>query len=164
MTIRYLKIVLVLSIALLCLMYATQNIVNLEAAHAAIAGVLSMHDNAVYPEAFGPAVTQPVLVWCAVITIITGEMIAGLLSLKGAWDLWTARGAPTEAFQSAKKFALIGGGLAMVVWFGLFGAIGGAYFQMWQTDVGSGSIRDAAFFVLQIGILLLFVNIRDESL
>ena len=162
MAIRYLKIMLVIFVSLLCLMYAAQNVANLDAAYTFVASAAGMQDHAAYPSSFGPSVSSPALVWTALAVIIVGEFAAGLLAAKGAWDLWAARRAPAAGFNAAKTCALLGCGGGMVVWFGLFGAIGGAYFQMWQTPLGSASLEGAFQFAAQIGIVMLFVNMSDD--
>ena len=162
MPVRYLKIVLVAFVSLLCLLYAAQNVVNLDAAYGFVYAVFSMADHAAYPASLGPAITSPALVWPALLFIITLEFLAGLLAAKGAWDLWAARRAPAEAFNAAKTWALLGCGLGVVVWFGLFATLGGAWFQMWQTQLGSGSLQGAFQFAMQIGLVLLFVNMADR--
>ena len=85
----------------------------------------------------------------------------GVLSLKGAWDLWSARQASASVFNAAKAYALLGTGLAMVVWFGGFIVIGGALFQMWQTEVGAGSFRDAFVFAATGALVMLIVDRPD---
>ncbi len=161
MAIRILKIVLVGWISLLCLFYAAQNVANLEQAHGAIAYVLGMEGNEVYPASFGPAITHPVLTWAATSLIIALEFLAGGLATKGTWDLWRARRG-AEAFNGAKTFAVLGLGTALFIWLGLFSVVGGAYFQMWQTELGSGSLGDAFSFVGMSGLVLLFVNMKDD--
>ncbi len=162
MAIRYLKTVLVAFVSLLCLMYAMQNLVNLSAAYTFVANAVSMQDHAAYPSAFGPAIHSPVLIWAALAVIVLGEFAAGLLAAKGSWDLWVARRAPTVEFNSAKTFAVLGCGIALIVWFGMFTVVGGAYFQMWQTALGGGSLDGAFQIVGQTGIVLLFVSMADN--
>lgn len=162
MPIRYLKIVLVVFVSLLCLLYAAQNVVNLRAAYGFVYAVFSMADHGVYPASLGPAITSPALVWLALAVIIALEFAAGLLAARGAWDLWAARHAPAEVFNGAKTWALLGCGLGVVVWFGLFTTLGGAWFQMWQTELGSGSLQGAFQYTMQIGLVLLFVNMADR--
>jgi hypothetical protein len=53
MAIRYLKITLVVIISLLCLVYASQNVANLDAAYQAFAYVTGMADHTVYLSTFG---------------------------------------------------------------------------------------------------------------
>lgn len=161
MAVRYLKIVLVSFGALLCLLYATHNVVNLEAAYSFVYAVLSQADHAAYPASIFPAITTPALVWAALALICVLEFTAGILAGKGAWDLWQARRDAAADFNAAKTWALGGLGLGIVVWFGLFSTLGGAGFQMWQTQLGSASLTGAFQYTMQLGLVLLFVNLHD---
>lgn len=160
--IRLLKVVLTLFAALFCLMYAFQNLVNLQAAYGFVALMTGMTDHAAYPNHFGPAVTSPFLNWVMLWIIIVLEIAAGLLAAKGAFDLWRARNSTADEFESAKTFAVLGTGLAVVVWFGIFSAVGGAYFQMWQTEAGYNALENAFWFSAQHGLVLLIVNQPDR--
>lgn len=162
MAIRYLKAVLVAFVALLSLMYATQNLVNLEQAYQAVAYAVGMQEHGVYPRAFGPAFAHPALVWTSLGVIVALEYAAGLAAAKGAWDLWSARRARASDFNAAKTYAVLGPGLGMVVWFGLFGVVGGAYFQMWQTQAGALSLEGAFQYAGSCALVLLFVNMTDS--
>ena len=161
MALRHVKVALVAFISLLCLLYAGQNVVNLQAAHFFVSTATGMAGHVAYPASLGPGLS-PALAWVALIVIIAGEFAAGLLSARGAWALWSARHAPAESFNAAKRHANLGGGLALLVWFGFFTVLGGAYFQMWQTELGGGSLNGAFQYVTQIGIVLLFVNLDDR--
>lgn len=162
MAIRYVKVALVAFVSLMCLMYATQNVVNLQAAHFFVSSAASMAGHEAYPASFGPALESPALAWLVLAVIIAAEISAGLLAARGAWDLWRARTADAATFNAAKGYAMLGGGVALVVWFGFFTAIGGAYFQMWQTDLGRGALGGAFQYATQIGVVLLFVNTKDR--
>lgn len=161
MNMRMLKVILVDFVALLALLFAAQNVVNLEAAKTVVGIVLSMDGHEYYAKSLGPAVTSPVLVWLALWTIIGLEVLAGLLAAKGAWDMWVARKASAEDFNRAKKYALLGAGCGVIVWMGIFGAIGGAYFQMWQTELGANSLDGAFQYFVICGFVLFFVNTPD---
>lgn len=161
MAVRYLKIVLLVFIALLCLMYAGQNLANLDAAYQAVAYVLRMDDHSVYPAAFGPAIHSPALAWLALAMIIATEAGAGIVTAKGCWDLWAARSTPAAIFNARKSWALLGCGLGLVVWLGFFSVIGGAYFQMWQTQAGALSLQGAFQYLAICAFVLLFVNSAD---
>lgn len=52
------------------------------------------------------------------------------MSLKGAWDLWQKGKGSADEFNTAKTFATLGTGMALVVWFGGFIVVGGALFAM----------------------------------
>lgn len=158
MSIRILKIILVLCIGLQALIYAIQNMVNLDGAFAAVAYVFSMVDHATYPDHLGPPVTWAPLIWLAVVTIISGETLVGVLCLKGALDMWRARREAAAGFIRAKTAAILGCGLAIVVWIGLFMVVGSAWFQMWQTEIGIGSLESAFMFAVSSAAVLIFVN------
>lgn len=162
MAIRYLKIVLVAFVALLAPIYAGQNVVNLDKVYTYVATVTSMEGHALYPDALGPAITNPVAIWTIVTVIIAAEFAAGLLALKGTYDLWRARKAPAKDFNAAKTYGILGCGMALVVWFGIFAVIGGAWFQMWQTELGQASLEGAFQYVGNVGLVLIFLAMKDE--
>jgi predicted small integral membrane protein len=160
--VRYLKIGLVLFVAAYCLMYAAQNLVNLGAAFNFVADTVAMANHVVYPQSFGPSIQNPTLVWILLFVIIAMEISAGLLAARGALDLWQARHADADDFNGAKTFAILGCGMAVVIWFGLFSVIGGAYFQMWQTELGAGALQGSFQYAVLNGIVLIFVNMADD--
>jgi predicted small integral membrane protein len=163
MTIRLLKILLVVCVSLNGLIYAVNNLVNWDAGVGAVGAILSMAGHAVYADAFAPPITSPVLHKFAFLVIIGGEFAVAILAGKGAFDLWSARSAPAAAFNEAKTWALLGCGMAILVWFGLFHVLGGAWFQMWQTDLGQGSLKDAFSFAALSGLVLLYLNQPETS-
>ena len=140
---RYLKIALTLSVGLLALFYAAHNIVNWSSATGAVGYVLSQQDHAAYPVSLVPAITSSVAQALITGIICLGEAAAAIVSLVGAWRLWSARNADRPAFAAAKSTAVIGVGLAALVWFFLFAVFGGALYQMWQTEVGAQSLEGA---------------------
>jgi len=162
MAVRHLKIIFVALISLLCLFYAAQNVANLNACYQAFAYVLGAVEHQVYPDSIFPAIQSPAVIWLVLSLVITLEFVAGLLAARGAWDLWRARRAPAADFNSAKTFALIGCGTGIVVWLGLFAVFGGALFQMWQTEIGKGSLADAFQYFAACSFVFLIVNSIDE--
>lgn len=162
MAIRFFKIVLVALVGLQGWLYLAGNIANWDAALGAVGYVLGMQGNEAYSIRIFPAVTSPALVTIAVLVILVGEFLVGALSFKGAWDLWRVRRAGADAFNAAKSWAVLGCAMAMVVWFGGFMVIGGALFQMWQTEVGQGSLHYAFMFAASSALVLLFLVGRDD--
>ncbi len=159
---RWIKILLAAFVAMMCVFYALQNIVNLQAAYGFVAYVAGMADHAAYPAHFGPPITASALVWAMLWIIIGLELLAGALAAKGAFDLFTARAATADEFQAAKQSAIAGCGVAVLVWFGLFGAIAGAYFQMWQTEAGNNALQGSFWYSMQAGLAWLLIAARDE--
>ena len=162
MAIRHLKIVFVGFISLLCLIYAAQNVANLDACYQAFAYVLGAADHQIYPDSIFPAVQSPAVIWLVLVVVVGLEFIAGLLAAKGAWDLWGARKAPAADFNGAKTYALFGCGVGIFVWLGLFAVFGGALSQMWQTEIGGASMDDAFQFFVACAFIFLIVNAADD--
>lgn len=161
MTVRILKIVLVIFVGLQGWFYVAGNLANWETDLAAVGYVLGMEGHEVYSAHIFPPITNPTLVTVAFLTIIAGEFLVGALSLKGAWDLGRALKQPAEVFNASKTFAILGAGMAMVVWFGGFIVIGGGLFQMWQTELGGGSFEGSFIYAASSFLVLLFVNSPD---
>jgi predicted small integral membrane protein len=155
--IRIIKALLVLSIGLHALFYVLQNLANLDAAVGAIGYVFSMGDHQVYPDTLFFRVTNPALHWAAAIIVFALEFAVGYFGLKGGWDLFRARSAPALEFDKAKRAGVIAAGLALLTWFGIFMTWGGAFFQMWQTEIGTGSLEGAFMYSMASVIVLLFV-------
>ena len=162
MLIRFLKIVFVGLISLLCLFYAAQNVANLEACYQAFAYVLGAADHQVYPDSIFPPIQSAVVTWLVLIVVVSLEFAAGLLAAKGAWDLWGARKASATDFNGAKTYALLGCGTGIVVWLGFFAVFGGALSQMWQTEIGGASMDDAFQFFVACAFVFLIVSSADN--
>jgi predicted small integral membrane protein len=160
--IRYIKILMAASVSLFCLIYALQNIWNLDAASWFVSYTTSMEGHEAYPSHFGPAVTSPAIHSIMLWIIIALEITAGLLAGKGAVDLFRACNGSADEFNAAKTYAIAGCGLGILVWFGLFSALGGAYFQMWQTEAGSGALGNATWFSIQLGVIWLLISQKDS--
>ncbi len=158
---RIIKIALAASVSLFCLFYALQNVVNLGAATGFVGTMTGMEGHEAYPNTFGFAITSSALIKVMLWIIILLELIAGALAGKGTIDMLRARGGDSQTFNAAKSHALAGAGLAVVLWFGIFGAFGGAFFQMWQVEPGLNALRDASFFALLHGVVWLIIRSDD---
>ena len=159
---RLLKFSLMVFVSLLCLMYAAQNLVNLTPAYSFVISVISMTDHTAYPTSFGPALGGSFLTWLILALIIGLELLAGLLAAKGSIDMWNARHESAAEFNASKNYGLMGCAVALLVWFGLFSTIGGAYFQMWQTPLGTAALQGAFQYSVLIGMTWLIVNTPDS--
>ena len=160
---RILKSLLVLAVGIHALIYALQNIANLEVAHAAISYVMSGADHQAYPDSLFFKSSSAILAWVALGIILLGEFAVAYFGIKGGWDLFAARKGSAEQFNAAKSGGHWAAGLALLTWFGLFGVVGGAFFQMWQTDAGDNSLRGAFFFALASAITILFVSLTPDD-
>lgn len=162
MAIRILKIALVIFVGLQGWLYVAGNLANWSAGVASVGYVLGMEGHEVYATHIFPPITSTALVTIAFLIIVLGEFLVGALSLKGAVDLWQIRKGTAEEFNSSKTFAILGAGMALLVWLGGFVVIGGGLFQMWQTQIGGASFEGAFIYAITSGIVLLFVNNPDS--
>ncbi|MFT7651935.1 MAG: putative small integral membrane protein [Candidatus Azotimanducaceae bacterium] len=162
MTIRAWKAVFTAIFFLLVFSYAIQNVANITGGmYSSFAYVLSQSDHLAYPESVVPVITQPWLIWTVLLSVISLEFVCAALTGYGAWCMWKYREGTTQEFAEAKKQALNGLGLAVVIWFLLFGTFGAAVFQMWQTEIGASSFNGA--FQITIYALILFGLISVED-
>ena len=159
---RILKALLVLFIGLQGLIYALQNIANIDQAHAALGYVLSGADHQVYPHTLFFDVGSPAAHWAALGLIVAGEFAIGFFGIKGAWDMFAARKASAQRFHAAKAGGVWAAGIALLLWFGIFMTFGAAFFQMWQTEIGAGSMQDAFMYSTASAITMLFVYVIDD--
>ncbi len=159
--IRLVKIILVVFVGLQGLFYFVSNVVNFEYALLAVGEVLSQRDSTIYQNLIVPPITNPLITKAALISIMTGELLVGLISFKGAFDLFAVRQASADIFNSAKKYAILGCAMALIVWFGFFTVIGTALLQMWQGQVGAGSFEGAFIYLGTSAFVMIFVNQPD---
>ena len=64
----------------------------------------------------------------------------------------------TVAFEAA----VAGGAIGMFVWYGFFIVIGELYFNMWQTELGLGSVGGAFRYGTVCAALTLFIALLEE--
>lgn len=150
---------LVAVLALMHLTYAIQNLLNLGPARAAVSAVLGAEDAMVYPRSIMPPIRSPLLAWTALFMIIVAQVCAGIALAAGSIQMFRIGGGSPADFVAATEWALIGCGIALLLWFGMFLTVGAALFQMWQTPLGQGAMGDAfrngAFAGLVMLVLLL---------
>lgn len=79
------------------------------------------------------SVSQPAILHLFYLIIIALEILGGVLCLLGAWRMWRARGVQYALFQPAKALSIYGVLAGIVTWFGIFIAVGGEWFLMWQS-------------------------------
>ena len=149
-------------VGLMCIIYALQNVFNLGAAYWFVETMASMAGHELYPNHLGPPVTSPALVWVILWIIIISELAAGAFAIKGFRDMWAARNAQSDAFHAAKKFGIVGALFGVLIWFGYFHAIGGAYFQMWQVEAGANALNGAFQYAMLCGLVAVLLMQKDD--
>ena len=158
---RYLKIALTLAVGLLAGLWFANNLLNWEAAHGAVAYTLSQADQSGYPVHLVPPIDSPVLTTIVLLAIVTGEGIAGALALTGAYRMWAARKLDVRAFHAAKRYAILGSGVAVLVWFLLFQVIGGTLIMMGQSEGLLGALEGAFRFAAYCFMTLIYLSLPE---
>lgn len=163
LTVRWVKVVLVLALAAFAFMVTFNNITDYGSNFQFVRHVLSMDTTFPDNAAMWRAIETPALWHAAYWLIIAGEGLTFLLLLWGGLRMIGARhGAPRE-FDAAKALALVGGAVGFMVWFFGFMVVGGEWFLMWQSDTWNGQDAAFKFYAAILGVMI-FVNQaeRDE--
>ncbi|MBW0144682.1 DUF2165 family protein [Sphingomicrobium clamense] len=155
MRIRYVKILLVVVAALQALIIGLTKLANLESAKAAVAEMFAPKVGAL--SGILGSVTDAGAVSAITWTIIILEVGAGALALIGAVRMTMSHDGTVAAFEASKRIALVALGVMLLTWLGLFQTIGGALFQMGQSDVGRAILADNFLFAMTSGLVLLIV-------
>ena len=136
------------------------NLAGLPTTYDAVAAALSMEGvPASVPRVF--AVDAAPIVWIGVCWIFLLKLATGVAGAIGVWQLWQSRNATAEEFQVAKRWALMACGFSILMLFGGFIVVGATIFFMWQTEVGQVAFEGATFFLVALGIVALFINVKD---
>lgn len=163
MVVRLSRILLTAAIALWLALVAFGNLTDYGSNWPFVQHVLAM--DTIFPGAgiHYRAITAPWLQRSAYALIIATEIIAAALCWFGVWRLWCARAASGAAFHRAKRMAVLGLTVGLMLWLGGFIAIGGEWFGMWMSTQWNG--LDAAFrFVVVLLGALIFLGQREGEL
>jgi predicted small integral membrane protein len=95
--------------------------------------------------------------------IIAWELISMLLIWAGAVQLLRAVGKTTIEFHNAKRLAIAGLTVGMLMWFGAFVIIGGEWFLMWQSRIWNGQEPGFRMFLVEGVVLLLLLTAEAED-
>ncbi|MCA8901344.1 MAG: DUF2165 family protein [Hyphomonas sp.] len=159
--IENLKVVFALCAGLMALLYAINNLLNLEEAYAYVAFTFGQTGHEAYPSGIVPPITSPVLNWIGLSVIILTELAAGALALWGGYGMFRTRG-DRDAFTAAKGRALLGAGLGVLVWFGYFHVIASAGMQLWQTEAAPPVLGGAFQYAVFCFLTVIFLAQKED--
>ncbi len=160
--VRLVKILLVAFVALWGLIGVAGNLSHLQIAYDAVESVTLMPT---FPADAAPPwrTDNPVVVWLGVALIVSGKIAAAILCGSGAVVMMKNRKAESAVFQHAKRFALVGGALAVAMLFGGFTIIGETLYAMFRhpehVAAGAGAFRYGGF----IALIMIFVGQSDPD-
>jgi len=159
---RLSKTLLVFGVALFYSLVVFNNTTDYDSNFQFVRHVLMM--DSTFPSNHGMwrAINSPVIQTLFYLTIIVWEIVTMLLCWWGGIQLARNRKAPAAAFHFAKRVAIAGLTLGMLMWLVAFLSVGAEWFLMWQSKSWNG--QEAAFRMFAvIGVVLIFVALPDED-
>lgn len=154
-SLRAVVAVLTLITAVQMALIAFGNITDYETNHQFVVHVLAMDTTFQSPNMMWRAITSPALVTIVYVAIIVWETIAALV-LIAATVAWVRAVAGRGPVATARRLSSIGWLMWILLFGGGFVAIGGEWFQMWQSQDWNG--LDAAMRNVIIAGVALVLN------
>ena len=158
MTLRFSKIVMCLCLAVFAFLVAFGNVTDYGSNFAFVQHVLSMDTTFPGNALMYRSITNPSLWTAGYWLIILGEALTCLLYLIAAWNLWQARKASGQAFNDAKKFAVIAATMGFLIWYFGFMVVGGEWFAMWQSSTWNGQQKAFMFYMTMLTVLIFVIQ------
>lgn len=160
---RVLKILATAGVALFFTLVAFGNLTDYGSNFAFVRHVLAMDTTFRSPALMWRAIDVPGAAHVAYALIIAWQVATALVCWAGAVRMAVRWDAPATVFARAKSVALAGVGMGFLLYAFGFVVIGGEWFAMWQSKDWNGQ-APAHIFLTITGIVLLFLNQRDEEL
>jgi predicted small integral membrane protein len=161
MTLRAAKVLLVAAVAVYYTLVVLNNTTDYASNEQFVRHVMMM--DSTFPEnhAMWRAVNRPAMHTAFYVGIIAWEAATMLLCWWGAVELARARRGTAAAFEAAKKWAIAGLTLSLLMWLVAFLSIGGEWFLMWQSKTCNG--QEAAFRMFTVVGIILLVLVQRET-
>ena len=156
---KFSKIILIWAVALYVTLVVFNNITDYNSNYQFVRHVLEM--DTIFPgnQAMWRAMDSALLHHAVYGLIILVESVIAVLCWLGGFQLLRSVN-DLVRFNKAKKTAILGLTLGIVLWFTGFLTVGGEWFLMWQSKTWNG--QQAAFrLVVVLGIVLLYLNQAD---
>ena len=162
MTLRVIKLALVVGVAVFYTLVVFNNVTDYGSNHEFVRHVLLMDSTFPGNRGMWRALNSPSLHTAFYFAIIAWESVTMVLCWWGGYRLFQAlRGDPSE-FHRAKHISIAALALGLMMWLVAFLSVGGEWFLMWQSKTWNG--QDTAFRMFAvIGIVLLIVMQADSA-
>ena len=162
MILRVAKFLLVAAVAGFYALLVLNNTTDYDSNFQFVRHVMMMDSTFSGNHAMWRAVNTPALHTAFYLSIIAWESVTMLLCWWGAIQLGRALRGTATAFHAAKKWAIAGLTLSLLMWLVAFLSVGGEWFLMWQSKTWNG--QEAAFRMFTVvGIVLLFLLQRETE-
>jgi predicted small integral membrane protein len=166
MTTRIAKLLLLSGIAFLYTLVVFNNLTDFDSNYQFVRHVLTM--DSIFPWNLGPgshvtwrALPLPAEHIVFYYSIIGWEILTMTLLWLGAWKLFRALGKPAVEFHRAKRLAIAGFTLSLLMWLVAFLSVGAEWFLMWQSRTWNG--QEAAFRMFAVVGIVFLLLIQPDS-
>jgi predicted small integral membrane protein len=162
MTLRRAKLLLVAGAAVFYTLVVMNNITDYDSNYQFVRHVLMMDSTFAGNHVMWRAINSPAVHTAFYLSIIVWEAATMLLCWWGALQLAQALRGTAAAFHLAKKWAIAGLTLSVLMWLIAFLCVGGEWFLMWQSKTWNGQETAFRMFTV-VGIILLLLVQREEE-
>jgi predicted small integral membrane protein len=162
MTLRTVKILLVLGVALYYSLVVFNNLTDYDSNYLFVQHTLSMDTTFTGNHGMWRAINSPLLVIAFYWSIILWEMIVMALCWWGAFRMVGAVRGTAAAFNLAKRVSIWALALSLLQWLVAFLSVGGEWFLFWQSKLWNGQEPAFRMFTV-VGIVLLLVALPDAE-
>jgi len=161
MSLRTIKTALVFGVAVLYTLVVFNNLTDYDSNYQFVRHVLMM--DSTFPGNHGTwrAINNPAIHTAFYISIICWETLTMALSWLGGALLLRALRRPAAQFHRAKRVAIAGLTLGLLMWMVAFLSVGAEWFLMWQSKTWNG--QDAAFRMFTILGIVLLLLVQPDS-
>ena len=160
--IRIVKIGLVITVMLWGFFGALGNILSWDETLGSVAAVTSMVTFEGGAESW-QATSNPLVIWLGALFIMLSKLSAGILCAVGAGRMWQSRNAGAADFIAAKRVALAGCGIAVIMLFGGFIVIAESWFELWRSEALGAALTAALRYASMIALIAIFVATPDDG-
>jgi predicted small integral membrane protein len=161
MTLRAIKLLLVLGVAVFYTLVVFNNITDYGSNYEFVHHVMLMDSTFEGNQGMWRAIHSPALHTVFYLSIIAWEAMTMILCWWGGLQMTrTFRGTAAE-FHRAKRVALAGLTLSLLMWLVAFLSVGGEWFLMWQSKTWNG--QDAAFRMFTVVGIVLLLAVQPDA-
>jgi predicted small integral membrane protein len=159
---RTAKLLLLGALALFHTLVAFNNITDFDSNYQFVRHVLMMDSTFPSSHAHWRAIGAPAVHFAFYVSIIAWEAAIAVLLWWGSVRMLGGLRAPAKLFNTAKRVAVMGLALSLLMWLVAFLCIGGEWFLMWQSQTWNGQQEAFRMFVV-VGLVLLIVMHADTD-
>jgi predicted small integral membrane protein len=160
MTTRSSKALLMFAVALFYSLVVFNNITDYNSNLQFVRHTLTMDTTSPGNRGMWRAIHAPVVYFLFFLSILTWEIVTTVLCWWGGVRLLRNLRSGVAAFNAAKRLAIAGLTLGLLMWLVAFLSVGGEWFLMWQSAQWNGQVPATRMFTV-MGIVLLYLVMPD---